>query len=310
MYINRKTGEKVEAKFNKVTKLWDVIGENTTAYWSRHVPDSMFQAQYGLAMICPDKRCEDWGDEVECEDGVIHLLNESCNRGVWCPKCIPYIPEQNGIERFGETLDKRLKELNPQQKKYDVDNEPTFPICGTCMCEEEQTSQIIARATKEVEELISIGEKMTEQKEQMNEWWLKYKCSSCRKFSPDCPYIEKKTLQETGDSPACSLFEQSQPLMLPDEEIRNILQTGGTPMDFSRAIAEAELKHLEELGIVYVKVGEILELSYDACEAPKYFVQFDDRVLLSNEKYYELFELFKNAGYKKVIPLSDYKGEK
>lgn len=47
-------------------------------------------------------------------------------------------------------------------------------------------------------------------------------------------------------------IEQS--LMLSDEEIRNILQTGGTPMDFSRAIAEAELRHLEELGIMYVKV--------------------------------------------------------
>ncbi|NLZ73995.1 MAG: hypothetical protein GX905_09335 [Bacteroidales bacterium] len=67
------------------------------------------------------------------------------------------------------------------EKEYDVDNEPVFPVCGTC---------------------------------------------NARKDGY---------------------------LLLPPEKIRDILQTGGTPFDFSMEIARAELDHLAKLGIIYVK---------------------------------------------------------
>ena len=67
------------------------------------------------------------------------------------------------------------------EKEYDVDNEPVFPVCGTCNAQKDAY------------------------------------------------------------------------LLLPPEKIRDILQTGGTPFDFSMEIARAELDHLAKLGIIYVK---------------------------------------------------------
>lgn len=67
------------------------------------------------------------------------------------------------------------------EKEYDVDNEPVFPVCGTCNAQKDAY------------------------------------------------------------------------LLLPPEKIRDILQTGGTPFDFSMEIARAELDHLAKLGIVYVE---------------------------------------------------------
>ena len=70
------------------------------------------------------------------------------------------------------------------EKEYDVDNEPVFPVCGTCNAQKDAY------------------------------------------------------------------------LLLPPEKIRDILQTGGTPFDFSMEIARAELDHLAKLRIVYVKETE------------------------------------------------------
>jgi hypothetical protein len=155
---------------------------------------------------------------------------------------------QSLLSQMNDT--KRLKELNPEQKEYNVDNEPTFPICGTCMCEEEQTSQIIARATKEVEELISIGEKMTEQKEQKPV------------FVENMPTVNTPPLSTQSNSQ-----EKPDSLLLSDEEIRNIfdraidvlIDSGIVLDDIMPEIKDcikAELKHLEKLGIVYVKVPD------------------------------------------------------
>jgi hypothetical protein len=94
MYINRKTGELVEAKYCIEDGFWDVEDLNGNRINTLNEPD--FFAQYGEAMVKTI--------------GTVHIKNECCEMGY----CIPYIPEE-----------------------YDVDNEPTFPICGTCMCEEE-----------------------------------------------------------------------------------------------------------------------------------------------------------------------------
>lgn len=95
MYINRKTGELIHEQTLKELKLWE---------------DKDFQEQYGEAMIClVDKR--DCGLLCKGEHCGIHSKLIDC--GITCEDkkypCIPYIPEE-----------------------YDVDNEPTFPICGTC----------------------------------------------------------------------------------------------------------------------------------------------------------------------------------
>ena len=40
-------------------------------------------------------------------------------------------------------------------------------------------------------------------------WWKELKCSTCKNFK-NCVYIERKTLKETGDSPACSMYAISE----------------------------------------------------------------------------------------------------
>ncbi len=39
-------------------------------------------------------------------------------------------------------------------------------------------------------------------------WWLEEKCSTCVPFDRDCPFVEGQTVKETGDSPACSLYQR------------------------------------------------------------------------------------------------------
>lgn len=36
--------------------------------------------------------------------------------------------------------------------------------------------------------------------------WASLKCSACRFNTPECEFIERGTVKETGDSPACSLL--------------------------------------------------------------------------------------------------------
>jgi hypothetical protein len=43
---------------------------------------------------------------------------------------------------------------------------------------------------------------------QIKLWWLKKKCMDCTRFSSQCPFVEWKTVKETGNSPACSLFSE------------------------------------------------------------------------------------------------------
>jgi hypothetical protein len=116
MYINRVTGERVEAEFNKAAELWRVynyatgkiIGlfndEDTLA------PNS-FQSQYGQAMICPlYKTCELNGCQYRKPFARVSGFPE------WRPKddCPPFVPYIH------------------EEKEYDVDKEPLFPVCGDC----------------------------------------------------------------------------------------------------------------------------------------------------------------------------------
>ena len=110
MYINRKDGTLVEAEIRTdnyggnpywcITHNGKFVGFYTTAD---------FEAQYGEAMICSNKECK---ARTECGDSKPHIKNSDC--GAFC---IPYIPEE--------------------QKEYDVDNEPVFPVCGTCNARKE-----------------------------------------------------------------------------------------------------------------------------------------------------------------------------
>jgi hypothetical protein len=115
MYINRKDGTLVEAEIRT-----DNYGGNP--YWcithngkQEFLNEPEFEAQYGEAMICPDKVCYRFG---MCNGSQPHLCSKHQNAyNYHCPKCIPYIPEE--------------------QK---ADNEPTFPICGTCNARKEQSN--------------------------------------------------------------------------------------------------------------------------------------------------------------------------
>ena len=206
MYINRKDETRVEAQH--IYGNCPHCGHKTNCDYYQFAPIGVdfesnydvlnsveFESQYGKAMICLDGKkdyCEG------CNSRDIHIEENFCAyTDNDCPKCIPYIPEE--------------------QK---VDNEPTFPICGTCNAQKDAY------------------------------------------------------------------------LLLPPEKIRDILQTGGTPFDFSMEIARAELDHLAKLGIVYVKK-----------ECP---------YILSNcQGGGRCPDEFKWDGCVKSIPLSDYlKGEK
>lgn len=91
MYINRKDGTLVEARFKYNIGFWKIYKSGNLV---KELEDKDFQEQYVEAVVNPkDKSNYIHGKMCTCE-----LVG-----------CIPYIPEE-----------------------YDVDNEPTFPICGTC----------------------------------------------------------------------------------------------------------------------------------------------------------------------------------
>ena len=132
MYINRKDGTLVEAEIRT-----DNYGGNP--YWcithngkQEFLNEPEFEKQYGEAMICPNyKTCK-----TECTRRTVHPKNDFCGAVSDCGTlCIPYIPEQkNTITFMGCTSTISAKH------KYDVDNEPVFPVCGTCNARKEQSN--------------------------------------------------------------------------------------------------------------------------------------------------------------------------
>lgn len=89
MYINRKTGELVEAKHDRTFNWWRIYTDDIN-YASYACSDTYFQSQYGQAMLCPDKSCI-------CYHKNLHTI-EDCQKDTKadtkCPSCIPYIPEE------------------------------------------------------------------------------------------------------------------------------------------------------------------------------------------------------------------------
>lgn len=109
MYINRKDGTLVEARFKYNIGFWKIYKSGNLV---KELEDKDFREQYGEAVICPKKFSD--SDMKKCNYCPLtkpHICQAERNtdKDFDCPACIPYIPEE-----------------------YDVDNEPTFPICGTC----------------------------------------------------------------------------------------------------------------------------------------------------------------------------------
>ena len=122
MYINKKTGELVEAK---------LVDEHILAVRSGDYWELKMAGEYGEAMICQNKdKCEIY----LCPEQKIHSMDKRCNDPCLDYKqvCIPYVHEQkNTITFTGCTSTISAKH------KYDVDNEPVFPVCGTCNARKE-----------------------------------------------------------------------------------------------------------------------------------------------------------------------------
>ena len=144
MYINRKDGTLVEAEKYYSIGLkrdgWIVKTDNNTLY----IPAKDFQGQYGEAMICPlRKDCP-----IECIRKQPHPKSSLCSvPGCYGTSCVSYIPEEH--------------------KEYDIDNEPVFPICGTCnarksnlsklMLTSEQLNEVVWRYTDKENQTYALG---------------------------------------------------------------------------------------------------------------------------------------------------------
>jgi hypothetical protein len=102
MYINRKTGERVEVK--RVDEHIMAVNDGNDGWLS--ITMANFNEQYGEAMICQHK-CPDLSD-CGGNHNIPHIKNRWCAEGCFGYPCIPYIPKQK------------------------ADNEPVFPVCGTC----------------------------------------------------------------------------------------------------------------------------------------------------------------------------------
>ena len=133
MYINRKDGTLVEAEKYYSIGLkrdgWIVKTDNNTLY----IPVKDFQWQYGEAMICPlRKDCP-----IECIRKQPHPKSSLCSvPGCYGTSCVSYIPEEH--------------------KEYDIDNEPVFPICGTCNARKSNLSKLMLPKS-ELDDILQTG---------------------------------------------------------------------------------------------------------------------------------------------------------
>jgi hypothetical protein len=136
MYINRKTGERVDADWDVKDRKWQIA--QTNGILIEVLTDKKFHEQYGEAMICPNKECSQY---CECYKATPHICDYACDcsEAMSCPACIPYIPEQKPkkdklTESFEQmmidTFNLKFVDVTPSQKQ--ADEEPVFPVCGTC----------------------------------------------------------------------------------------------------------------------------------------------------------------------------------
>jgi hypothetical protein len=91
MYINRKTGERVDADWDVKDRKWQIA--QTNGILIEVLTDKKFHEQYGEAMICPNKECSQY---CECYKATPHICDYACDcsEAMSCPACIPYVPEK------------------------------------------------------------------------------------------------------------------------------------------------------------------------------------------------------------------------
>ncbi len=91
MYINRKTGERVDADWDVKDRKWQIA--QTNGILIEVLTDKKFHEQYGEAMICPNKECSQY---CECYKATPHICDYACDcsEAMSCPACIRYTGEQ------------------------------------------------------------------------------------------------------------------------------------------------------------------------------------------------------------------------
>jgi hypothetical protein len=116
MYINRKDGTLVEARFKYNIGFWKIYKSGNLV---KELEDKDFREQYGEAMICPDKECKVKLGKDPCPESLPHIcidksvIMQEPPDGMGCPACIPYIPEQKdpdeGLEVRPEIIERLEK---------------------------------------------------------------------------------------------------------------------------------------------------------------------------------------------------------